>query len=43
MPDETTCFCGHEEDEHDESGTCQVSDCRCFAYEADPAGGFEDE
>lgn len=27
------CVCGHEEDEHDLTGECQVDECPCIAYE----------
>ena len=28
-----TCFCGHEEDEHEEIGECLVEGCLCVLYE----------
>lgn len=30
---EPECVCGHAEDEHDETGECQVEGCDCFYYE----------
>lgn len=38
-----TCACGHERDEHDDQGECQVDDCPCFYFEAEPADGDDDE
>ena len=33
--DEVPCVCGHMVDEHEDSGGCEVAECRCILFEAD--------
>ena len=30
-----SCVCGHQEEEHSNTGECQVTGCACACYEED--------
>lgn len=42
MPaDEPICYCGHMQDEHLDTGECDIEECPCLGFEVDPDGDLD--